>query len=186
MTMLQRGILILLLCATAGCAKVNREQLQREVLEADPEFSGVLDKRQELANRIQTYERELALKRSAIERNITQLRKELADASENVKVKTVEIRRRMDPDRERISLALSLANDKLRAAQTQRASVSRSAAQLRKALKGSNQAWSGNERDAKQADLKELEREFARLDHELQALKRHVRLLRAKLLLLKL
>ena len=181
-----RIMLVLLLCCAAGCAKVNREQLEQEILAADPEFSGVLDKRRELANRLQTYERELALKRTSIERNISQLRGELADVSENVKTKTAEIRKRMEPDHERISLALSLANEKLRVARTQRASVSRSATRLRKALKASGQSWSNSEFDGKRAELQELERDAARLDHELQTLKRHVRLLRSKLLLLKL
>ncbi len=178
MKILPRLSLIVLLCWMTGCAKVNRQQLEQEVLAADPEFRDVLEKRQELANRVQTYERELALKRTSIERNITQLRQELSDASQNVKTKTQEIRKRMEPDQERINLALSLANEKLRAARTQRTGVTRSVAKLRKAL----QSGAGGT----EAELKELEREASRLDQEFKVMQRHVRLLRAKLLLLKL
>ncbi len=49
----------------AGCGPpASREELTKQVLKVDSEFTSVLDKHRELSNRIETYERELALKRS--------------------------------------------------------------------------------------------------------------------------
>ena len=99
----------------AGCAPVNRDELTKEVLKADPSFSSVLDKHRDLANRIDTFERELAVKRSTVEQTIKLLRKDLENSVQTVKAKTEETRKQIEPDRQRLELALSMAGEELRA-----------------------------------------------------------------------
>ena len=177
---------LLLLTWLAGCAPpAKRETLVQEVLKADPDFGQVLDKHRELQNRIETYQRELALKRSTIERSIAQLRKDLTATVSNVMQKTAETKKRMDPDRARLELALSVASEELQAKRLQRATLGRSLATRRKALNRPDSAWTAQERARQEAQIDEMLRDAKRLDQELAALKAHVRLLKIKLLLIK-
>lgn len=169
-----------------GFAPANRGALEQDVLKADPSFGSVLEKHRELSSRIQTYERELELKRSDVDAQIGQLRKSLAAAAKSANTKISQTKSLMDPDRERLRLALTMAGEQLRGTQLQRSSISRSVSQLRKALKQENTALSAKERAGQAAQLDELLRDAKRLDVEILALREHVRLLKLKLLLSKL
>lgn len=170
-----------------GCGRpLNAEQLAKEVLQKDPEFSWVLEKHESLANRIKTYERELALKRSTVEQNIAQLRKDLATATTSVKAKIADTRKLLEPEHERLKLALSMASEELSNRRFQRASLGRSIVKLRKAGKSAAATWTAEERNRQQAQLNELQRDAKRLDQEIDGIKAHLRLLKTKLLLIKL
>ncbi len=179
-------MLALVSLALPCCSPPNTDHLVKEVLAKDPEFSAVLQKHRELTNRIQTYGRELKLKRDTIERNISQLRKDLAAAARAVTQKTDETKKRMDPDRERLQLSLTMAGEELRAKRAQRSSLGRSIAQLRKAVKGGGAGWSAEERADKDRQMQDMVQDSARLDQEMAAIKEHVRLLKIKLVLIKL
>jgi len=183
---LRRLAMILLAAGLASCAPANRDDLIKEVLKADPEFSTVLEKHRELSSRIETAKRELELKRGTIERSIAQLRKDLSAAAASTNTKTSEIKSRMGSDIQRLTMALSMSSDELRAKRIQRASLGRSIAQLRKALNNKDAAWTPEERARQQAQLDEMLKDTARLDGEMIGLKQHVRLLKIKLLLIKL
>ena len=174
------------LAGLSGCAPpAKRDELVKEVLTADPEFAQVLDKHRELANRIDTHQRELALKRSEIERKIAQLRKDLTAAVISVKQKTDDVKKRMEPDRVRLQLALSMASEQLQATRLQRSSLGRSVSKLRKALQGIDSGWTAQERARREAQMNEMLADAKRLDQEMASLKAHVRLLKIKLLLIK-
>jgi len=175
-----------MLSDVVGCAPANREQLTREILKADPGFAVVLDKHRELTNRIKTYERELALKRSTVERQIVHLRKELATAASTVRTRTQEARTRMEPERQRWQLALAMASEELRAKQLQRASLGRSIANLRTAAKTAGEVWSPSERAQHEAQMEQLRGDAKRLEAEITTLREHGRLLKIKLLLIRL
>ena len=174
-----------ILACVAGCDRVmSREQLAKEVTKGDPEFEWVLDKHRALVNRIETYQRELALKRSTIEQNIAQMREGLGTSTTNVKARIAEAKKQIDPDRQRLELALSMAGEELRAKRFQRASLGRSIGQLRKASKGSQAGWTEAERASQQETVNEMLQDATRIDHEIAALKTHMRLLKIKTLLL--
>ena len=182
---LGQWVLVPLLCLPmSGCAPANREQLIEEVLAADPAFAEVLDKHRELANRADTYSRELALKRKTVEETITIMRKDLKSSQATVRAKIAETKKQMQSEQQRLDLTLSLAGERLRATQVQRASLGRSIAQLRKSLTGDDSPFTAEERSSRQAQMAEMERDTARLDHEMVALKEHVRLLKVKSLLI--
>lgn len=178
--------MILLVAGLANCAPANRDDLVKEVFKADPEFSTVLEKHRELNSRMETAKRELELKRTTIERSIAQLRKDLSAAAASTNTKTSEIKSRMEPDIQRLTMALSMSSDELRAKRIQRASLGRSIAQLRKALNNKDAVWTPEERVRQQAQLDEMLKDTARLDGEMTGLKQNVRLLKIKLLLIKL
>jgi hypothetical protein len=169
-----------------GCAPKSLEQLAKEVLKADPKFASVLDKHREVASRIDTYERELALKRSTVEQSIEQLRKDLASAISAVKVKVAEAEKRLDPERERLTLDLEMAQEELRAKRSQRSSLGRSIAKLKKAVKSAADVWTADERSRQEAQVRDMLRDASRLDQEMATLKKHITLLKRKLLLLEL
>jgi len=169
-----------------GCSPTNRDQLARNVLRADPSFVQVLQKHRELTNRIETYQRELALKRATIDRTTAQLRKDLATATEAARRKTAETRKLMRPDRDRLKLALSMAAQELRAKQAQRAGLGRSMAKLRKAIRNTEGTWTAQERAKYEQQLQEMLSGATRLDQEITGMKSHIRLLQMELLLIKL
>jgi chromosome segregation ATPase len=158
---------------------VKRESLEQEVRAKDPLFAPVLEKRKETERRIETYKNELAVKRDSIESQVKQLRRQLAEAVGQYNKKVTLAKTNMAPDRERIQVALTVANNQLRAAQVQRASVSRSVAQLRKSA---GQSEPGAEA---QSQLAAFLDDLKRLDQEIAALKDQVRLLKLKLLLVR-
>ena len=176
---------VLALAWVVGCSLPNPEQLAKEVLKADPGFSDVLDTHREIVNRIETLNRELALKRATVEQTIAKQRKDLSVAADTVRNKTTEVKRRMEPDRQRLTLALALAGEELRAKQGQRASLGRSMAQLRKAAKNDGALWTAQERATHDTQLQELLQDATRLDQETAAIKEHIRLLKIKLLLIR-
>ncbi len=178
--------LLMVVSWLAGCAPADREQLVREALKADPAFASVLDRHREIANRIETYRQELALKRKTVEETIAHLRKDLAAATASVRSKTLEAKKRLQPERDTLALSLSLAGEELRAKRAQRASLGRSIAQLGKSLGQQDTVLTPQERSRQQAQLEEMARDAARFDQELAAMREHVRLLKIKLLLIKL
>ena len=177
---------LLLLTWVAGCAPASREELTKEVLKRDPDFAAVLEKHRELSNRVETYQRELALKRATIEQSVAQLRKELAAAAAGARTKTAAVKQQMEPDRQRLELALSMASEELRAKRVQRSGLGRSIARLRKALSGEGTAWSADERARQETQIQEMLHDAKRLDQEMAALTAHLRLLKIKLVLIKL
>ena len=185
----RRLLLVILACAGGftGCLPAaNREQLVKEVLASDTEFSAVLTKHRELMSRIKTYERELALKRSTIKQEVEQKRMALIAATRSTRQKIHETEHRMEPERQRLALELSMAGEELRRKREQRASLGRQIAPLRKALKNPNAGWSAQERLRQEADVETLLHDAARLDREMAILKQHIRLHKVKLLLIKL
>ena len=178
--------LALLLAWLAGCTPANRDELAKQVLQVDPEFSEVLEKHRTLSNDIEESYRRLILKRTAIEQSIAQLRKDLAVAAANVRAKITEVKKHMEPDRRRLEDALSIASKELQKTRSQRASLGRQIMQLRKALKSTQSAWTPQERSQREAKIDEMLQDAKRLDQEMAVLKEHARLLKIKLLLIKL
>jgi hypothetical protein len=131
-------------------------------------------------------ERELALKRTQAEQQISQVRKELNRTSEQVTQKIQKTKALLKPDTDRLDLALSMATAELKARRTVRSSLARSLSQLRKALKTGNPQWTEAERTRMQKESEDLVRDVQRIDHEIASLNEHVRLLKAKRLLLRL
>ena len=174
----------LLIALVVGCAPTNRDELIKEALAKDPSFKAVLDKRKALDNRIETYEQELELKRTTVDRTIKQLRRDLTESVATVHKKIQHAKSQMEPDRGRMNLALSKAGEELKVKRAHRASIGRQMSQLRKSLKA--EGMTDADRTRQQQQLDELSADAARVDTELKALQEHVRLLKIKLLLLKL
>jgi chromosome segregation ATPase len=170
---------------TAGCVvPINRDAVSKEVLDADPSFHSVLEKHRDLKRRIETLQRELSLKRSTVNQTIEQLREDLKASVAAVRAKTRETRAKIDPDRQRLAHALREGAAELKSKQLERAVVGRAMSQLKKSQRAGESA-AGAPRDA-QRDLESMAADAERLDHELAALREHIRLLKLKLLLTKL
>jgi chromosome segregation ATPase len=179
--------LALILIASLGCSNLKDLQVSKEkVLKSDPGFLKVLQKKNEVANKISQMEKEILLKQSQIDRQISQLKKEAAEARVQVNLKINQAKALLDPELQRIDLALSLANEELRSKLGQRASLKRSIQRLKKALKVTSQNWSDAQRKQTQKDMDEFIQEANRLDAEISSLKSHIALLKNKKDLLKL
>jgi|GEM_PF-1415356 len=164
---------------------VDTKALRQEVLKSDPAFAAALNKHDELASRIEVLERELDLKRTQVEDQIARSRAELREATEETTRRTKEIKALLDPEAERLELALSTAREELKAKQRQRANLGRAISSLRKSIKGDSQP-AGKERAPLDQELAEHLREMERLDQELAAMQQHIALLENKRRLLRL
>ena len=169
-----------------GCGKpLSTEAMRRQVLAADPGFDKPLEKRDQLADRINVLRQELALKQAQVDGKIAQLRKELRETKTQALQKIEETRQGLSPERERVELALAMAGEELKAKRAQRASVGSQIAQLKKAAQGAS-GLGEQERVRQEAKVAEMLKDAKRLDDEMTSLKEHVRLLKIKLLLIKL
>jgi len=160
--------------------------MREEILKVDPTFQEVLEKRDELAQRIDLLKRELDLKRSQTEQQIAKLRRDLSELRQQVEQKTEKTKTLLKPDQARVDLAMSLATEERQAKRNQRASLGRSISRLKKTLQQTNPPWPEAERRRMEADLQELLKETQRLDREIGMLNEHIRLLNIKRLLLRL
>jgi hypothetical protein len=155
------------------------------VLAADPAFNDVLAKHREITSRLETFERQLRFKREQVEREIEQQRQNLAALSVSLRAKVAETRQLMAPDRARLEHALGMASGELQTKRVHRATIGRSVARLKKLSERKDGGFNAQERAQQAAQLQELLAEAARVDQELAALRRHVRLLKLKLLLIR-
>lgn len=181
--LLHTSYFILLFCAGCGPSPDSKE-LRQKVLKADPAFAKTLEQRDEVSAKMALLNRELALKKSQIERQIRQLRDELAHVTAQVKQKTAQTKALLTPEQARVDLAVSMAAEELKAKRNQRASLGRSISRLRKALNEHPQ-WSADERARMDRELGELTRETQRLDRELDTLTAHLDFLKDKRILLR-
>ncbi len=164
----------------------NLDAIRSEVLKADPDFTSVMEKRDELANRITLTERNLALKKSQIEHQIAQLKQEIEDVSAKAKKDIEKTKALLSPDAERVHLALSMATQERKAKQGQRVVLGRSISRIEKAMKQGGTEWAEADRTRMQKELRDLRDEIKRLDVEIAGLNEHLRLLKNKELLLQL
>ena len=170
----------------AGCSPpTNPKVLRQEILAADPAFKSSLMKRDEVAERISVFKRELELKRQESEEHIAKIRQDLKAATDRVNQKIGKEKSLLDPELKNLELASGMASEELRAKRQQRASLGRSISQLRKALKQSGPQWSAKERARRDRELSELMEEAMRIDQELAALGAHIRLLKMKRMVLR-
>ena len=166
---------------SAGCSPpTNPKVLRDEILAADPDFKSSLMKRDEVADRIGVFKRELELKRQEAEAHIAKLRQDLKVATDRVNQKIEREKGLLDPEIKNLELASGMASEELRAKRQQRASLGRSISQLRKALKQSGPQWSAKEHAQHDRELSDLIAEAQRVDQELSALSAHIRLLKMK------
>ena len=178
-------VAVVVLCLSAsGCG--DPQKRRQEALRADPQFAEVLEKRDQLADRITLLRREFAVKKHQVEGQIARLRQELTQARRQMDQKVQQLKAQLRADQERVALALSRAGEELRAKQSQRASLGRSISQLRKVLQDPSHQWTQADRTRMDRELDELLRETKRLDAELGDLDAHVHLLKIKRSLLRL
>lgn len=172
--------------AHTGCAFfVDEEEIRKEILEADPSFGGVLERRDTYAGQMETAQRELALKRATVQRAIEKLREDLAKSQRKVQGRKERYSALMEPENRKLEFAVSMAKEELRGKRIQRSSIGRSMTRLKKSLEESDATWSPQEREHQQVKLEEMLRDAGRLDQEMGTLNEHVRLLKLKLRLLK-
>ncbi len=172
--------------AVSGCNRrgVDLQAIRREVLAADPEFGEHLERRDELANRVQVLQRELSVKQSQVDRQISQLRDGLRHTTDEVNHNVQSLRGQMSPVTARIDAEMSRGGEELKALRLQRATVGRTMSQLRKSLKAPAELTE-TERVRMDRELGEILEETNRLDLEIAAVNQHIRLLRNKRLLLR-
>ncbi len=180
------GLLMAGVMLASGCNRqpFNAEALRKEALQADPAFAEALNKHDELANRVLVLKRELDLKRTQIEGQISALRAELRDTTAAVNRNIDSTKALLNPTIERIELSTSLGAEDLRAKERQRSQLGRSISRLRKQLKQSGEQTSTEQAQMTQ-QLTEMLQETQRLDQEIAALKEHLRILKMKRLLLR-
>ena len=171
-----------------GCQR-KAEDLQAvksRVLAADEKFSAPLAKHDELANQLQVLDRELQLKRTQIEDQIAKLRGELLEATKQSKQQAEQLKAQLNPEVERVELALAMAKEEQKSKRRQRGALGRSVSKLRKSIKQAQDSQAGEDPTKLSQELTNHLEEMTRLDKELASLGQHIELLEDKRQLLKL
>lgn len=108
-------ILLFLLLLAAGCAPIVDENTQKFIIEKDPQFKEVLDKKLILDAQIDDLKAKLRDKIDEINTKINALRDELRFCQNEITRQITSLKSELDPERSKITSQISLVRDDLRA-----------------------------------------------------------------------
>lgn len=172
------------ICA-AGCARVSDEE-RKKVLDADPAFAQILEKKKGLDRRAGELRENFSRRSSGLKNRIAVLKKELANNRRAADLKIKELNRELGVERQKIGIRAEQLKGELRILQSRLKNLkqmSRSAARFIKMggdikLSGEEeQQWRGRMEDLN-AEIEKIREEVNRLKEKLKILVLELRLLR--------
>src|SRR3990167_908640 len=98
----------MLMLALAGCGP-NKQELAKQVLEKDPKFGQVLQKKSEVDTQILEIEEEFKGVRTRVEAEIARLNPELVAKRRESNQKIAELKKKLEPDKQKIKADIKSA-----------------------------------------------------------------------------
>jgi chromosome segregation ATPase len=161
-------------------------EIRQEVIELDPSFSAVLDKKAELDGKIAELDSELSLNTNEIKSKIHALKRELSFLRQESAGRTEAISRELDPYRSEISQSLMELSAEYKLRRSSLSAINRMIAGLKKLSQQSGQtADSGDDISKWQEKIDYQTHQADILKQEIDALNQEIRTLRLKQRLLK-
>lgn len=169
-----------------GCApRRGIEDLKKQVVEIDPSFEGVLDKKSELDSQIEVLRNELRDKRCEINSRIMELEEELRAARRQAYGSINELSSQLDPQRQMIKLRIGELMTALRTKEGLRGTLKNSFRDTKRLIENKKLELSQSEEEKWRANLEDLNRQLSSLEEEIAVLRRQARLYKEELSLLK-
>jgi hypothetical protein len=180
------AVILLSVLFVCGCGpRQNIEEMKSALVDFDPSFKEVLDKKADIDAQIETLKGEFRTKQGEVNSKIMELEEELKAARKELYSKTKELSLRLEPDRQRVNLKIEEIKMKL-AGKEARAGSIKSSIKNQNGLLGNKKL---NLSDQEQAELRgSIEKsmqELTPLEEEIAVLRREVQLYRQESSLLK-
>jgi chromosome segregation ATPase len=161
-------------------------EMRQEVIESDPSFSAILDKKAELDEKITELRSGLSLSANEIKSKILALKRELSLLRQETTGRTEAISRELDPHRSEIRQNLMELSAEYKLRQSSLSAINRMIAGLKRLSKQSGQiSDSGDDVSKWQEKIDYQSRQADILRQEISTLRQEIRILRFKQKLLR-
>jgi|GEM_PF-1695352 len=170
-----------------GCGKLhNVEEIKKTVIESDPEFKYVLEKKAELDIQIEMIMSEFRRRQGEINSKIMELEEELKLIRRQAYAEVRRLKAKLDPQRQEVVLKLRELKTTLRNKEGLLRTLKRSLRDTEKLIEKSKELGYSLEDKAKwQREIDDLNSQIRPLETEIAKLKRDIYIYRQKLSLLK-
>ena len=180
------AVICLFLSLLSGCApQQSPEEIKSAVVDFDPPFKAVLEKKKQIDAQIETFKGEFRTKQGEINSKIMELEEELKAARKDIYIKTRELGAQLDPERQRINIKLDELKIKLSGKEARASSIKSSIKTQGNLLENKKIGLSQAEQAEIQDNVDKAKRELTPLEEEIAVLRREIQLYRQELNLLK-
>ena len=185
--------LAILIIATAvlpllflGCGPQQKpEEIKAALVEFDPSFKAVLDKKAQIDSQAETMNGEFRAKQGEINSKIMELEEELKAARKDLYAKTHDLNATLDPERQKINIKAEELKVKLNGKEARASSIRSSIKNQKGLLDNKKLSLSAQEQAELQGNVEKAKQELAPLEEEITSLRREIQLYRQELNLLK-
>ncbi len=169
-----------------GCGpRQNIEEVKSALIDFDPPFKAVLDKKAQIDLRIETLKGEFRTKQGEINSKVMELEEELKAARKELYAKTRELSTQLDPERQRANSKIEELRMKLSGKQARAASIRNSIKNQKNLLDNKKVDLPFDEKAEIERSIEKYRQELTPLEDEIAALRREIQLYRQELNLLK-
>ncbi|KPK42227.1 MAG: hypothetical protein AMJ78_03170 [Omnitrophica WOR_2 bacterium SM23_29] len=170
-----------------GCGKLhNVEEIKKTVIESDPEFKDVLEKKAELDIQIEMIMSEFRKRQGEINSKIMELEEELKLVRRQAYDEVRRLKAKLEPQRQEVALKIRELKTTLRNKEGLLKTLKRSLRETEKLIEKSKELGYSLEDKAKwQREIDDLNSQIRPLESEIAKIKREIYIYRQKLSLLK-
>ena len=171
--------------ALAGCGS-NRQEMAKQVLEKDPKFGEVLQKKSEVDTQILEIEEDVKAVRTRVEGEVAKLNQELAAKRREANQKITELKKKLEPDQDKVKAEIKSLQLQLHEKRKSLNQVKDRIEDRRRLItKGNRTALSPEEQSKLQERMAVFEKEQTMLQDEILRLENDIKILKIKLRLIK-
>lgn len=181
-----RILICLSLFLVAGCGPQQKtEEIKAALVEFDPPFKAVLDKKAQIDSQTETMKGEFRAKQGEINSKIMELEEELKAARKESYAKIHDLNTQLDPERQKINLKVEGLKVKMNGKEARAESIGSSIRNQKKLLDNKKLNLSPQEQSELQNNIEKAKQELAPLEEEVASLRREIQLYRQELNLLR-
>lgn len=179
-------VTIFILLISLGCGPQQKpEEIKAALVEFDPSFKAVLDKKAKIDSQIETLKGEFRAKQGELNSKIMELEEELKAARKESYAKIRDLNIQLDPERQKINLKAEELKMKLSSKEARASSIRSSIKNQKNLLDNKKLSLSPQEQSELQNGIEKAKQELAPLEAEVTSLRREIQLYRQELNLLK-
>lgn len=172
--------------AFLGCGPQQKsEELKAALIDFDPSFKTVLDKKAQIDSQIETMKGEFRAKQGELNSKIMELEEELKAARKELYAKIRDLNIQLDPERQKVNLKVEELKVKLNGKEARAASIRSSIKNQKNLLDNKKLDLSSQEQSELQNNVEKAKQELAPLEEEIAGLRREIQLYRQESNLLK-
>jgi 2,3-bisphosphoglycerate-independent phosphoglycerate mutase len=179
-------VTIFILLVSFGCGQQQKPgEIKAALIEFDPSFKAVLDKKAQIDSQAETMKGEFRAKQGEINSKIMELEEELKAVRKELYAKIHDLNAQLDPERQKVNLKVEELKLKLNGKEARAASINSSIKNQKNLLDNKKLNLSPQEQSELQNNIEKAKQELAPLEEEVTSLRREIQLYRQESNLLK-